>query len=946
MSAPDPLGIYAHATPAPAAAKPTDDPLGIHTLTPHPETLPSHITPQENAQYEKTSHQVSKPVQKFVDAIQRTSQAGTAFSARGPRQGLSTLIHGETPEQYQADTHAQAKKAAEFFTNSDHLTEAQYNALPGWLHNILEIGTQTAEDPLTYIGGLGLAKKGVEEATVHALPLAVRAGTKLATKPGIAGLAGRAASHYGAIAHDIITPGGHEAAEAARTLALKHGAAGVRTYQRLYALRNAALAQGADVSHSLQTAFDAALHGVAPDDQLKIFKAIHSGTIDKLPDTLQPTAKRIVQVDRSIAYLGGSKALRNKLTKAGFKLPPEFARHDIAKARGVVRTNNFRTNHIPLPHELEPSERDAVLNRIETGTRGKKNTASTVNLQFKPRRPEDPDSRIYPVDDPALIRELFGSSFKRAGRQIAGADLQNRVAELASPERTILARLSPTAASKVQSLKNLNAARLRAKPIVPEEIERLAPSVRSVIEGPEAPTRLVRTGKRFKDAPAEVRQFFTKAAEKAPDTARAKEGARLKQEIGGQARNLSDLGRSTLFTTPFPHQTRIASLLALHSLSRPDTMVNALKNYARLRAGLPLFGATPEREAAVLGMARRAGSTGIPNVEQGKLIRVLQNMHVPAPVLKKFPFLKGAEIAPRIAAKWYEGVGKSLWSWDDAAKAALFQQNLQHYKDPLLAAYHTQQSLVDYGVSSPLTEGARTVSSFPTWRTRMPVAVVKGLAENPHNAALLARLASALGIGPAAAYGGSFEAFGKQRKETASAPAEGLQAFLDPQAYLRGTLSPTGKLAAYALSNMFGRDAYPDYWTYEQTPASFVAHSLPVVNQLSTFAGKGMFASTPGDEALYNLTGLSPITETMTGPFAHALASAKARHGRALRGLEKQRKAIDASAMSDAQKAQYAQQITQAEAALNANFAKQVQFIRSAQEQYQSQSKRKASAQP
>ncbi|MFY9664062.1 MAG: hypothetical protein WAK19_06390 [Candidatus Cybelea sp.] len=115
----------------------------------------------------------------------------------------------------------------------------------------------------------------------------------------------------------------------------------------------------------------------------------------------------------------------------------------------------------------------------------------------------------------------------------------------------------------------------------------------------------------------------------------------------------------------------------------------------------------------------RAGATGLPNVEQTGL----------TDLLKRFGPLGKA------AAGWYGGVGKMLWGWDDAVKKALFDRELKHFNgDALRAAASVRRKMVDYSQTSPFQDSLRVVAPFATWRTAMPFAVARSVAEHPEYA--------------------------------------------------------------------------------------------------------------------------------------------------------------------------------------------------------------------
>ncbi len=762
-----------------------------------------------------------QPMGKIIDLLSRSDEATTAGIRHGLGAGWNTFLHSEPQTQYQHDT-------AEITRHMMRLTPQQYAQLPGWKRGSAEFATQTLTDPITYIdplvsGGRGLAVR----AGKSALPMLMRAAeaAERSRLPGLA-TATEAARHYATKAHNFMTGGGENAAHALREEALRNGPAGVDNWRRLYSLRGASDAMSADVANALSTGFNRAIEGLNSQERLSVYRAIHNGTIESLPDNLKNAAKQIVAYDRAIPYLGGSQALRKQMqTLYGYTLPKDLQRFDIgtaftpSKARGVVRTNNFLEQHIPLPHEATPEEIAALERNYTTFARPKRDAASTRNLQFQPRRPTDPDmENPLTISDPNLIEELFHGSFKRAGRQIAAADLQQQVAQLFGNPRQLNARLGNVTREDLERATKLRTNSNHADLSLPAR--RKAPAV------PAVPARQgTATVNRYADVPSHIRNMFV-------DPGKPMAGNAAVQQINDLLKGASDLSRSTMFYNPLPHAMRIGSLLALHA---PEAIPSALGKF--LRAGVGF--ASPERQAEIYGAARHAGATGLPNVEQSRLVDLLN---------------KGGPIG-KTAGLVYNTSGKMLWGWDNAAKAALYERNLKQYGDPLLAAYHTQQSLVNYERPSQFIEGARMLSSFPTWRVRMPMAVLKGIAEHPRNAAMLARLNGG------ALFGAPFSMDGEQRKMSSSALGEAAELVDDPRAYVRGSLSPTGKLAASALTALLahGKGADPQYWTYNKPAGQYILNELPVLNQILPYTGYGMFSGTPQDQALMQLLGIQTL---------------------------------------------------------------------------------------
>jgi hypothetical protein len=100
---------------------------------------------------------------KVLDVLNRTSMASTSGLTHGPGAALHTLLHSESPEQYQTDT----EKITQMLMMA---SPEEYRKLPGWRRQANEIATQIVTDPLTILGGAGIARKGVDKAAVRMLP--------------------------------------------------------------------------------------------------------------------------------------------------------------------------------------------------------------------------------------------------------------------------------------------------------------------------------------------------------------------------------------------------------------------------------------------------------------------------------------------------------------------------------------------------------------------------------------------------------------------------------------------------------------------------------------------------------------------------------------------------------------------------------------------------------
>lgn len=782
---------------------------------------------------------ITKPVAGALDLLSRPGQAGVALGARhNLGAAWNALVHGDAPGQYASDIGTLEGRFNSRVPFAKHIPQP-----------IEDFVMQTVFDPTTYLGGSGLIRKGSVALGEHALPVGMRLASKAAksivSRAPAAAPAVEMLERAATDTHNFFTPGGKPVANMFRTRAAKQGAEGVRNAQRVVAARSAASAFSSHLEATLRDMYDHAMHGLTPLEQSRINRAVHFGRIAKLPPELASRAKEIETMTRSMAYLRGSKALQKKLASLGFQLPDRLQVFASAVPRSVQKASQFKESYLPLAHNLEPEEAAALAKKIAT-KRGGFDVASVQDPRLL-RRLSEPAQIL---NDPDLYREAMYGAIRGSARTTAAADLRklltsnfapqemrtyfkaNPFREAAAPED-----LSPEAAqTRLESIRARNlpspAARKAAGPLV--EIGGRAARV-----GPGGYSAdIARAGVKFSRLPSSYRAMQRYMAVPADIRGALKDESRVVKpgvgELFDQAQNLGDLGKATLFTTPFAHMRNIGTLLAV---ADPLAVPDALRTYGKMGAGLFGRSAAPEAQFRAIADAARAGASGSRNVEQSGLVRALA---------------KGGKIG-KAASRYYAGVGKSLWAFDDAAKAALFRRNLQFFKDPLVAAYHTQKQMVDYGLLSPFQRAARVVAPFASWRTAMPGALAKSVAEHPERLLALNRATGG-------AFGGQpFQAGGSQR-QFVSPVSEG-SALLDvPKGaakYGRGALSLTAREALDALLHGIGVKGKQANWaTYGISPGTYALKNLPFVGQGMSLAGHGLFDTPATDELLYLLTGI------------------------------------------------------------------------------------------
>lgn len=684
-------------------------------------------------------------VPKILEALNRGSEAGTALAQRGFGAGFQTLLHSESQQQYEKDT-------ADLSRRMQGLSEAEYAKRPGFERQANELAVQILLDPTTYIGGGGLARRAIETGGEHMLPAVLRAMEKMGSHPSPLGQAAKAVSAIGTKAHNQMMGGGEAAAHALRTLALQQGREGVQEFHRLYSLRGATESLAPQLEQTLNNAFDRALKNVDRDDRMKIFNALNTNSINKLPQELQGAAQQISAYQKGIKYLNGFKTTRAALDKAGYKLPADLQRFAAPEALNAMKLEKAHmARHIPLPSEFHPKDMKDLMARTSDA------------LQKAGKLPK---GQLF--DEPELIEDFYRSHFAKAAQDLKEG----------------------TAAQRLRTELGYG-----------------------------------------KNIPSHIEDMFK--PERGTEIA-----GNLGKVVRGAART-ADISKAAMFYSPFGHMARIGTLTAAHS---PTAFLKAIGKYAKMGAG---FGDV----AGVTGEAARYGATGVHNVEQSRLEESLS----------KFGPIGNA------IGKYYKNVGKMLWGWDEASKAALFDEYKKLYKDdPLRAAYHVQQDLVNYGAQSPFIRGAgRVLSTFPTWRTRMPIAVARAIAKHPHVATNLARTAPWM-------FGQSFNMGGQQEQFRGSALTEGTEAMgggtddlrKSAAKYIKGSLRPGARTAAALATALFaGRPEEAKGWTGGEPIGSyFLSHELPFAASAMSATGKGPGGEgDPQDEALYSILNLAKV---------------------------------------------------------------------------------------
>ena len=605
-----------------------------------------------------------------LDLLGRPGEAVEHGVATGDVLGaFGSLFKGESQQQHDQDRAAIRQRLG---------IEGWYEHLPHLAQGTVDTLVDTVLDPTTYLGGAGVLRRGALGMGEHALPAAIKGFEGLlqhapaAIRPMLEKLGEDAAK-----IHDVTSGGGKPMAHMFRSLAAKDGAQGVQQGKRVVAAITAQGAHQDALTRSLDV-FLKPLEALPKDEQTQVLRAIHGGTVDKLPDNLKAAAQSYKTMTDSRFWLSGGKAVRARLKAQGFELPEQLKPFDKGPL-GIARANNYRRNYVTMPHDLNEEEAQQVAQRF----RGR--NLSRVN------------------DTHLRQRAATGSVEDNPDLYLESAKGANAGAARAQSRMVLRKTLTNTfgGPAKAQLLKG-------AGKLIPDGQSELSPLARQLLGQKAKAVGRARVGQAaFKAAvPRAVRDALVQENT-------AKEPA---LNILGMAQKAGDIGKGSIFIQPTGHMRNIGALLMA---ANPAALPNALKTFADLKFGF----ASPAEEFKTLGKAAESGAIGRSYGESTPFLQALQ--HVP--------------VAGKALAPVYKASSKMLWGFDKAAKKAAFDSSLKETKDPLLAGFNVGKQLVNYENAAPLAQNARFLAPFARWRFGMPVALGKSLAEHPERFLMMNR---------------------------------------------------------------------------------------------------------------------------------------------------------------------------------------------------------------
>ena len=306
-----------------------------------PKALLSALDPEKRA--------IAGTGSKVLDLLSRSDRAVESAVAGGNAGG--TLAHGNTAAQQGADRAAIRHKMGLDDPSSLLGRSGTYDSAPQWERGLVDFGIDTALDPTTYAGGLGLLKRGAMGAAEHALPMTLKAAGvfgKAAEKLGPE--AKRATDWLGGLARDTydrVTYGGELKRDLAGSQSPKQAAI---SFARAAAAKGGAEGEKDALGEALSSRFHDIVDGLSKSDEHALYVALNNGTLYRLPKALRAKAADFKQLTDTAAHLLGTRNLKAQLASQGFKLP-DWAKQFDQAGRAIMQPRNYRQAYLPLVHD-------------------------------------------------------------------------------------------------------------------------------------------------------------------------------------------------------------------------------------------------------------------------------------------------------------------------------------------------------------------------------------------------------------------------------------------------------------------------------------------------------------------------------------------------------------------------------------------------------------------
>lgn len=651
-----------------------------------------------------------------------------------------------------------------------------------------------------------------------------------------------------------------------------------------------------------QKAYDDALRGLSNEDKQTVFRLVNGAKPSEIPGTIRPelftAAEKLDNLYKGVLHVEGSRPVRRALAAAGFTLPEPLAPFDTS-VRGIFNANNVRAPYLPHGRQFGDADladlraenrpgltEDDLLGKGSTGNVKQPGTLADASDPAKKARLDTSHLQDTERQD-AINRARFAT----AGRAIAGRDASRALAARFAPAKPVMRtvrgekpdvgeiyRMAQTGLD-AQQKRIVNMLQQGAKPedvaarigVAPEAVTRnLQQRAQSVIDaiGYQPEARQVATGAvrhDFADVPRHIKESFLR--EPAPSKAAV-------PSIMRAVRAAANLPKYAFFFNPLPHMGNITTLGALS-----DPRSTAL-GAARFAAAHPEFSGAvagagvggyengPEgaAEGAVAGLGLGHGLrrfTPVTRAALGSETRAIDT----ATKAGAIPFNPEREVPSLIRAipglrQTYAGSNRMLWRYDEAQKAARYDSLIKSGVDPATAAQRVGQDLIDYGNRSGLTGAVSYGSQFPSYRVKMPGAVVRSIIRHPERTLAAARLA------PAQAGLEQDSGLGDKSTVRSYLPlADTIRGANAPEDYLRSSLSYPLRdvLSGFNAGNLAPWAHPPEHMTDKEAEYEkhYFTYGQPV--DKATVATEVLGSIPGGDEAL-TAANLNPFTRSQA-PF-------------------------------------------------------------------------------
>ncbi len=762
----------------------------------------------------------------------------------------NAFAHGVSPEDQQANR--------DTIKSGLHIKDAIDKLPEGLARGTADAAVDTALDPTTYLGGLGLIEKGMN-ATGKAVLYGGIKGANAAQHVGARAVSSRPvtqlariarggerldpadvergfakAGSVGAAAFDALTPKGkltRQAIQASRFDPNKPLSSINKPFDdvaKASTIKAKAVNTQRGITAAGQKSFDAAVKGLTPDDERSLYQAIDRGDTAALSPEMQKRAATISDLYRGVLHLEGTGTVKKDLGKAGFALPGELAPFD-TQTRGIFNRANVRSPYLPHGQRFSGQDLEEIKGDSTPGISAEDLLgAAKAAPESKPGSMlGDKDLNKLSRDDVSKLqdvvrqREINRARFASAGRAIGAKDAARALAKefgTAVPiMRTIRAEKADTGEIYQMAMSGLapeekrvvNMLQQGASPddvakrmgwepgSISNNLQQRAQTVRDAIGGYREPTVVDtgRTRQSFEGVPNYIRQSFQRESKSNHPAMLAARGVKA----------IADAPKYGFFGVPFRHMANIATMGAL-----ADPRATAL---ATGRFAL----AHPEATGAVAGGVGGYAEDGLPGAAIGAAAGALGGRGIKMTGLSK-QAAESQERAVQSATKGgaidfnpdeqipgpirnlpgisqlYGASNRFLWGYDEAVKAARYDSLVKRGVAPHAAAQRVSEDLMNYGDKSVLTKGLSYAAPFAGYRSKLPGVIARAVARNPERPLMANRMAPALAGEDQPADDG-----GMVRSYLPL--AEILRATQHPAEYARATLSAPYKDAVAAIGD-------------------------------------------------------------------------------------------------------------------------------------------------